>query len=295
MNLWTVFKLFAAVCVFGVMAFTGLLTYHVVVAPLGGIFEKILPHPAEIAGNEPDRDFAKMLDSAELPDIDPGQKAFQKAHELLALGNLTEAREKLTAIVNVFPSSSSAPTARRIVGEINLDEVLSTSHMEGKQTHVVKRGNSFLSIASQYDTTLDCIMHLNNMMDFGKIQPGDELVVMPLNFRLLIEPKRKSLSIWEGGRFIREYPILHLNVSGASAPVTTKISSKGAFLAGKQVAPQSKDYRAASKIIVMAKPALQIRAAEASEDENANGINLQPQDMEEISLLTRVGNEIEIR
>ncbi|RYG98557.1 MAG: LysM domain-containing protein, partial [Alphaproteobacteria bacterium] len=178
MSLWTVFKLFAALCVLAVMGFTGMLAYHVVVRPLGGVFEQIIPNPAEIVGKEQDAaEFAKMLDSAELPDIDPGEKAFQKAHELLAMGNLEEAREKLTAIVNVFPSSSSAPVARRIVGEMNLDEVLSTAHMEGKKSHIVRRGDSFLKIAQDNKTTLDMIMHLNGMTEFKNIQPGEELIV----------------------------------------------------------------------------------------------------------------------
>ena len=295
MSLWTVFKLLAALCVLAVMAFTGMLGWHVVVAPLGGIFEKIIPNPAEVAGKQPDADFAKMLDSADLPDIDPGEKAFQKAHELLALGKLGEAREKLTAIVNVFPTSSSAPVARRIVGEMNLDEILSAAHMEGKKIHVVKRGNSFFGIAAEYKTTIDCMMHLNGMMELKNIQPGEELIVMPLEFRLLIEPRRKSISIWDGGRFVREYPIVHLGIQGKLAPGRTTISSKVAELGGHPVSPQSKDYRAAGKVIQIAKPSLQIRGAAATADETPHGIVLLSQDMEEISLLTRVGNEVEIR
>lgn len=295
MSLWTVFKILAALCVLAVMAFTGMLAYHVVVRPLGGVFEKIIPNPAEVAGKQQDADFAKMLDSAELPDIDPGEKAFQKAHELLALGKLDEAREKLTTIVNVYPTSSSAPVARRIVGEMNLDEILSTSHMEGKKSHVVKRGNSFLGIAGEHKTTLDMIMHLNGMMELKNIQPGEELIVMPLEFRLLIEPQRKSLSVWDGGRFIREYPIIHLGVTGKLPPGKTKVSSKLAELEGRSVAPQSKDYRAAEKVIQIAKPSLQIRGGDGSDQEASHGIVLRSHDMEEISLLTRVGNEVEIR
>ncbi|MES2440829.1 MAG: LysM domain-containing protein [Verrucomicrobiota bacterium] len=295
MSLWTVFKLLAAICVLAVMGFTGMLTYHVVVKPLGGIFEKIIPNPAEVVGKQPDSDFAKMLDAAELPDIDPGEKAFQKAHELLALGKLDEAREKLTSIINVFPTSSSAPVARRIVGEMNLDEILSTTHMEGKKSHIVKRGNSFLGIAAEYHTTLDMIMHLNGMMELKNIQPGEELIVMPLDFRLLIEPQRKALSVWEGGKFIREYPILHLGVTGKLAPGKTKIGSKLAELDGRQIPVQSKDYRAAAKLIQITKPALQIRGSDDTEDGTAHGIVLRSEDMEEISLLTRVGNEVEIR
>jgi hypothetical protein len=124
MSFWTFIKLLAALGVLAVMTFTGMLAYHTVVSPLGGLFEKIIPDPSEVVGRQPDLEFAKKLDSGVLPAVDPGEKAFQKAHELLALGDINEAREKLTAIVNVFPTSSRAPSARRIVGEMNLDEIL---------------------------------------------------------------------------------------------------------------------------------------------------------------------------
>ena len=86
MSFWTFFKLLAGLAVLAVMACTAMLAYHIVVAPVGGIFEKLIPNPSEVVGRQADADFAKMLDSAELPDIDPGEKVFQKAHELLALG-----------------------------------------------------------------------------------------------------------------------------------------------------------------------------------------------------------------
>jgi LysM repeat protein len=292
MSLWTLFKIIAALCVMAVMAFTGMLAYHVAVEPLGGVFSKVIPDPIHIVGGQSDAELAKMLESPEMPDIDPGEKAFQKAHELLALGKIPEAREKLTAIVNIFPGSSSAPTARRIVGEINLDEILSASHMEGKQIHIVKRGDSLLGIAAQYKTTIDCIMHLNSMMEIPRIQPGDEIVVMPLEFRVLIEPRRNSVSLWDGGRFIREYPVLHL---AATAPRRATISSKAAEIEGRRVLPQSRDYRAADKVILIDKPPLQIRGWNGGGEKPAGGILLRPEDMEEIALLTRVGNEVEIR
>jgi hypothetical protein len=295
MSLWTVFKLLAGLCVLVVMTFTGMLAYHITVRPLGGYFERLIPNPAEVVGRQPDAEFAKMLDSAELPDIDPGEKAFQKAHELLALGKTDEARIKLIDIVNRFPSSASSPVARRIVGEMNLDEILSSSHMEGKKIHTVKRGNSFLGIAAEYQTSLDVILHLNGMMELKSLQPGDELIVMPLEFRLLIETQRKALSVWDGARFVREYPILHLGESAKLTPGKTKIGSKSAELDGHSVAPQSKDYRAAEKVIQLAKPNLQIRGAPESTSDFPNGIVLLPQDMEEVSLLTRVGNDVEIR
>ncbi len=294
MRFWILFKIFAALTVIAITAFTGMLAYHVAVEPLGGVFAKIIPEPGSIIRGQSNEDFAKMLESVEMPDIDPGEKAFQKAHELLALGKLPEAREKLTAIVNVFPTSSSAPIARRIVGEINLDEILSTSHMEGKQIHTVKRGDSYFGIAARYHTTIGCMMHLNSMMELRGIQPGDEIIVMPLDFRLLIEPKRKSLSLWDGGRFITEYPAL--SMSGVpTTPQRGVISSEIAELDGKRVLPQSKNYFSANKLIQIKKPAIHIRGWDGAEEKPAGGILLRPGDMEEISLLTRPGNEVEIR
>lgn len=295
MSLWTLFKLFAALCVMAVMAFTGALAYHILVKPLGGVFERIIPNPSEVVGRQPDTEFAKMLDSAELPDIDPGEKTFQKAHELLALGKLDEAREKLTTITNIYPMSSTAPVARRILGDMNLDEILSTTHMEGKSSVTVKPGNSFLGIAGQGHTTLDMMMHLNNMLELGKLQPGDELVVMPLDFRILIEPERMTLSLWDDGRFIRDYPIIHLGVSGKLAKGKSSISSKVARFDGKRVQPQSKSYRGAEKVVQITKPALSISGAPEDSKEFPRGIILKPEDMEEVNLLTRVGNEVEIR
>ena len=295
MRFWTFCKLLAALAVMAVMAFTGMLVYHVRVAPLGGIFAKIIPTPVPVAAGQSDAEVARILDAADMPDIDPGEKAFQKAHELLAVGKLAQAREKLTTIVNIFPSSSSAPVARRIVGEMNLDEILSASHMAGKKIHVVKRGDSFVGIAAQHKTTIDCIMCLNSMMELKNIQPGEELVVLPLDFHLLVEPRRQVLSLWDGGHFLREYPVLHLGPAVTHLLPKTLISSKAAELDGKRVQPQSKDYRAAAKVIQLAKSPVVIRGWDGTGDKPAGGILLGIQDMEEVCLLTRAGNEVEFR
>ncbi len=295
MSLRFVLKLTAALCVCGIIAFTALLGYHVMVRPLGGIFAKAIPKTAEATGLQDDAALTKTLDATKLPDIDPGEKSFQKAHELLALGQLAEAREKLNSIITSYPSSSSAPSARRIVGEMNLDEILSAHHMEGKKSHIVARGNSFLGIASEYRTSLDLIIHLNGMLDFKGLQPGEELIVMPLDYRVLIEPQRKSISLWEGTRFIRDYPILNLAVSGKLLPTKTKVGAKFAEHDGRPTTPQSKDYRGANKVIQLAKPALKICGASEADATSAHGIVLRTTDMEELNLLTRVGNEVEIR
>ena len=39
-----------------------------------------------------------------------------------------------------------------------------------------------------HQSSLDCLMHLNGLLDLNRLQPGDELVVMPLNLRVVIDP-----------------------------------------------------------------------------------------------------------
>ncbi len=278
-----------------VTVFTGLLAYHVFQSPLGGVFARLIPTPVRVATEVGDPESAKVLVGAEVPEIDPGAKVFQKAHELLAVGKLAEARAKLITLVNIFPASSAAPVARRIVGEMNLDDLLSSTHMEGKITYAVKRGDSFVAIAARHKTTIECLMSLNSMMELKGIQPGEELVVLPLDFRVLVEAHRKVLSLWDGGRFLREYPILHLGAAvGHDLPRTT-ISSKAAEHDGKRVQPQGKEYRAAGKVIQLAKSSVLIRGWDGTGDKPVGAILVESQDMEELSLLTRVGNEVEFR
>jgi len=298
MRIWTLIKIIAALAVLGVMGFTGMLAYHITVKPLGGVFAKIVPDPADVVSTQHAEEVDKMLDSKEMPDIEPGEKAYQKAIELIATGNSAEAREKLESIVTTYPSSSTASEARRIVGEMNLDEILSPEHMEGKSTHVVKPGDAYLSIANKNRTNLDCLMLLNGLTDFGGLHPGDDLIVMPLDFRILIEPQKKFLSLWSNGKFVKDYPIVRIEQLSSIAALKTTVDSRAGYFEGKKLVVGNKGYRQSEKVLQLAKSPIQIRPLPPSSEGGTilpRGIYLKTSDMEELNLLTRPGNEVEIR
>jgi hypothetical protein len=291
---WITIKIIAGLAVAGVVTFTAMLAYHIAVNPLGGIFEKIVPEAGTVLRVQKEEDFAKVLDAAEMPDFEPGDRAFQKAHELIALGKIEQGREKLMAIVNVFPSSPAAPTARRIVGEMNLDEILSSSFTEGKTNYEVKRGDSYFAIAGRNDTSLDMLMHLNGMMELKSLQPGDDLQLMSLNYRILIEPNRKSVSLWDGAKFICEYPILKMSGAIMNSGKTI-IAAQRSVISGKNILPTAREYRSASKSLQLKSPAVQIFPYDENDEAPPTGIFLTEADIEELFLLTRTGNEVEIR
>ena len=80
--------------------------------------------------------------------------------------------------------------------------------MSNKSLYEVKRGDSYLAIAARHETTLDLLVYLNGLMDLRSLQPKDELIVMPLNLKFLIDPNKKVLSLWDGERFLKEYSLL---------------------------------------------------------------------------------------
>ncbi len=278
----------------GIATFTGMLSYHIAVKPLGGVFAKIIPEAGNVMRDTKEEDFSKMLEASEMPDFEPGDRAFQKALELIALGKIREGREKLMAIINVFSSSPSAPQARRIVSMMNLDEVLSSDFRTGKTTYKVKSGDSYFAIAGRNETSLDMIMHLNNMMELQNLKVGDELTLMPLNYRILIEPHRNSLSLWVDAKFICDYPILKIQ-GAAPAAGTTVIATRRAELDGKVILPTAIQYRSTRKSIALKNPAIQILPYDEGNETPPRGIFIKEADLEELFLLTRTGNVVEIK
>lgn len=293
MRIWTFVKIICALLVAGIVAISVYFTMHVMGKPvppaLSKIFLQWMPEPERLRA-DPSRDREKVADLAEMVDIEPGDKAYQKAAELLATGKIAEAREKLLFLVNYYPSSNAAPMARQILSEMNMDDFLAIRNNPLLQTYKVARGDSYLGIAAKHQTTLDAIMHFNGYLEMRPLQPGQEMMVVPLNLRVVIETKRQALTLWNGGTFLKEYRIV--KSSGLPTATTTlKIANKGGVLGDKKVAPGMDGYRQSEKTITLDRK-YQIVAVGPS---TVPGCQLEPADTEELALLLRVGNEVEIR
>ena len=296
MRLWTIFKIICAVIVIAVVVLSVFFTMHVMGKetpdPVARIFGRWMPEPGQLISKTPSHE-DKVLEVGEMIDIEPGDKAFQKAAEMLATGKITEAREKLLFLINYYPSSNAAPEARHILSEMNMDDFLSLRNNPHLVTHKVVRGDSYLAIATKNQSTLDCIMHFNGLMELSPLQPGDELLVMPLILRITIEPKREALTLWNKGTFLKEYRVLK-SVGVPLAVFSTKIESKGGVYQNKKIAPGMKDYRASEKTITLGR-GLHIVADTEGSGSTVHGFHLDPADTEELALLLCVGNEVEIR
>lgn len=293
MRFWTFVKLASALIVAALVTLSTFFTLHVIGRPVPSFlarwFHQWMPEPERVM-TDPAHDYEKVVDLSEMADIEPGDKAFQKASELLATGKIAEAREKLLTLVNYYPASNAAPLARKILGEMNMDDFLSLHHNPQVIPHKVGRGDSYLGIATKNQSTLDAIMHFNGLLELRPLQPGDELMVLPLHLRVVIEPKRHTLTLWNGHAFLKEYP-LRKCIGLPQKTTTLKIINKGGLLGSKKVAPGMKGYRDAQKTIELSNKC-QIVPSSMS---GVHGCHLDPMDAEELALLLRVGNDVEIR
>ncbi len=241
----------------------------------------------------------ELPDTQKRVDFEPGQKEFNKALEMIATGRFEQAKEKLRFIQKLHPNSLHGPEARRILGDMNLDHLLSTQNMSNKQSHIVKPGDSFLKIANQYQTTLGSIMSLNGLFKMETLHPGEDFLVMPLAFHLVIDFANQRIELHDKNELVKEYTICSLNVSrGLSRPIQTQINLKTAVLGGRTYRPIHHKYREGRKIlgIKVGNTQLQIRTlVKAEGGDHGQGIFLRESDMEELSMLIRVGNDVAIK
>jgi hypothetical protein len=291
----TAFKTGAAVVVTGLVGFSGALAYHAFVRPLGGMFERFVPVRERIAAERSSEKLAVLVAAKDVPAVDPGEQFYESAQRLMAEGKRDEAREKLGVIIANHPMSGRAQSARMLVGEMNLDELFSVGRLEGKVFHYLQRGESYEQAAEKCRSNMDCLLHLNPSIDLRRAKEGQRLLVLPLDFHFVLEIDRKVVSVWNGGRYVCEFPVLQLVEGMARRRGGYVIGSKVVDSTSQRPRVGTTEYRSATKAIWLARPALKIQGWDGGGDPPEGAILLASADMEEIFLLSRPGNEVEIR
>ncbi|MDB4354105.1 LysM peptidoglycan-binding domain-containing protein [Akkermansiaceae bacterium] len=288
----TVIKIFASIAVIAILGFLVFFLKD---------FQKDFAQPAE---DRKER-VGRLNDENAGSVFKRGEREFNRAVELIAMERLDDAREKLLFIQNLHADSEFGPEARRILGEINLDELLSVENMENKKVHTVVPGDNFIKIAQQYNTTLDCIMFLNGLLDTRGLHPGDEIIVMPLDFKLVIDLPRESVALFHRDSdkkehvFVKEYPIIKYDLPKlGSRSLFSKVSTKVGEVNGESFQPIRSKYRNGIKVLGMkvARLHTQLRPLPKIDDvDPGSGVFLDYSAMEELAMLIRIGNEVEIK
>lgn len=283
MSVWKKFYLFLKVVI-------GLAVLGVIFAT----FEFVQTARAALTPEVTTEEIKQALEQANSVDLQPGEKVFARARDLLATGNLVDGRKKLTEILNFHPTTRSASEARRILGEMNLDELLDPTNMKNKSLYEVKRGDSFIPIVNRNETSFELLMSLNNLSDFRGLHPGDELLAMPLNFTVVVDLDNKTVELWEDDSFVKAYPIQELDSERKIKTGETSLSGKMGLANGRSYPESRTQYREAEKVLTIDGRTLQIRQ-ESDEEDLGDAAFLRASDMEELAMLVRRGNAVIIR
>jgi hypothetical protein len=231
----------------------------------------------------------------ERPDL--GKRHFDAALALLKEGELVSARDRLLYLMQYFPESATYDESRRIVGEVNLDLLLSKIPMPGKVEHKVSRGEALVTIASRNQTTIDYIMRANGKTS-EFIFPDELLTVYPLRFRVEISLGKGTVTVFDGEALFKEYQILDRNLpADIKAPVATTVSERVAWHGDQPVNFTHPAYMSCAKWIRTGKIGLFIRQSNPGGEGGESrpyGVMLANEDLEELFTILRVGSKVDL-
>lgn len=223
-------------------------------------------------------------------------QAMQQARQLVEAGEYNKANDKLRFLINFYSEASFADEARGILGALNLDQLMSPSSSKYKTSYKVKSGDSLSRIAKKHDSTVENIMEINGFLYPDRIHPDQEMQVMALNFRTVIDVGDKTIALYDGQTFVKDYPLLEVTYGGKNKMITTKIEQTMAYDGGSMISRISSKYRSNKKLIILKDGRLLIRPVRhPDEADPGSGFFLSETDMEEYNLLVRPGGEVEIR
>ena len=239
-----------------------------------------------------DQELAALLKRKDIELPDPGLLKFQEALDLIKQGNTKDALRELYDMTRFYQASQKFSEAKRVIGEINMDNILSQEPTGGKTQEIVKRGDSLAAIANRNNCPVEYIVAVNGMVSTG-LQPGDRLTISRLNFVVVVDVTNKLVVLYEGEeggskRFIKEYPILRLILPPtAKPPFQTELAEKVAWLGEKRVQISDPKFFSAEKELPTKKAGVHFHSPALNEKEEEHGIIMAEEDLEELYLILR--------
>lgn len=249
---------------------------------------------------EPEIGVTRQIDGTaeflkEKPDL--GKRHFDEAVALLKEGELVSARDRLRYLMTYFPESRTFDEAKRVVGEVNLDLLVSNIPQPKKTIYTVKRGDALVTIARRNETTIDYIMRSNGKTT-ALIYPDEELVVYPLGFRVEIDLENALVTVFDDEQFFKEYRIVGTNLPpGVKAPISTSVQEKVAWYGDRPLNFTDANYLNCSKWMRTGKIGLFIRESkgeDADSDSSSYGVMVAKADMEELFTIIRTGAKVSL-
>ena len=227
---------------------------------------------------------------APTPDISLPE--FQAAAQLRQEGKSAEARDALIAFIQKYPGGLHVEEAKDLLGEVNVDILLSRYPSPEKTEYVVRSGDVLAKIARKLKTTPELIMRMNNMSG-TMLHIGEHLLISHPDFSLVIQRKANLVVLLNHGAFFKQYHVREAKLAPKQPPkITGKVAETMAWKDGKRIGIGSKDYLTSTRWIRIAGgPGYTLYSMPDSAHPNLDqppppvGLGLGASDLEELSSL----------
>ena len=223
------------------------------------------------------------------PRVDISLPEFQDAAKLRQDGKLTEARSALMAFLQKYPSGQHVEEAKDLLGEVNIDILLSRTPSPEKQEYIVKPGDVLQKVAHKVKSTPELIMRMNNMSG-TMLHIGERLLISHPDFSIIVQRKPKVLVVLDHGAFFKQYHIGEEKLPPRQPPkMTAHVAEIMAWRDGKRVGFGTKEYVGSTRWIRLSAPSYMIYSLPdaahpaLSQPPPAQGIGLAAADVEELS------------
>lgn len=224
------------------------------------------------------------------PRVDISLPDFQAAAKLRQEGNLVEARAALTAFIQRYPTGQHVEEAKDLLGEVNIDILLSHTPSPEKQDYIVKPGDVLQKVAHKVKSTPELIMRMNNL-NGTMLHIGEHLLISHPEFSIVIQRKLKLLVVSITARSSNG-PVLEEKLSPRQPPkVTTKVAEVMAWRDGKRVGFGTKEYVGSTRWIRLSASAYMIYSlsdtahSTLTQPPPPSGLGLAATEVEELSSL----------
>src|SRR5262245_9310245 len=155
------------------------------------------------------------------PVVDVSLPEFEAAIKLRQDGKLAEARDALVVFIQKYPSTKRLDEARDLLGEVNVEILLSRYPSPEKTEYIVKSGDVLAKIARKLKTTPEMIMRMNNMSG-TMLRIGDRLFISNPDFSMVVQRKANLIVLLNHGAFFRQYHISEAKLPTKPPPENAK-------------------------------------------------------------------------
>ncbi len=152
------------------------------------------------------------------------QVAMAKAE--LAAGHTNAARERLLSLWDAGVPASEREAVAELLGDINMNMLFSAEPQPGDTVVKLKEGQYLYHIAKDTGVPMELLLKVNNITDAKRMRVGQEIRVPKVQFSLLCDKAENTLTVYNEGRFFKQYAVRTGRDATSTPPGEYKILNK---------------------------------------------------------------------